>query len=163
MVREGSGCPVVEEASHRHGAGCHCYRMERPWRFRYRHTERRSSCHREHDPARGGSSTPAVVCLRNGSGGRGSMTLVERVEAAWNEVGIHAQLRQNTKLEGRLLARVSVAERERAFLAAIKALDEAGCRTCAERDRKVWSVYGFSEAESIAIDLTRRASRRDSF
>jgi len=91
------------------------------------------------------------------------MTLVQRIETAWGESGVKAALRENTRLQGRLLVRVSGAERERAFVIAIRALEEAGCRTCAERDSKVWSVYGFSETESICIDLTNRSQRRGSF
>src|ERR1039457_1105168 len=86
------------------------------------------------------------------------MTLLQQVEAAWKEAGLDVSL-PSEKL-ARIRARVDRSQRERAFAVALRTLDQAGCRTCGERDSDVWSIYAFSESGSICLDLSDGATRR---
>jgi hypothetical protein len=84
------------------------------------------------------------------------MTLLQQVEAAWKQTGLNVPV---VAEKARIRALVARAQRDQAFTAALRALEEAGCRTCAERD----TIYGFSETESICIHLGNGTTRRRRF
>jgi hypothetical protein len=86
------------------------------------------------------------------------MTLLQHVEAAWHEAGLNIPIRSDRP--ARIAARVGRSYRDRAFTLALQALEKAGCRTCAERDKNVWSIYAFSETDSICFDLSDGKMRR---
>jgi hypothetical protein len=86
------------------------------------------------------------------------MTLLQHVETAWREAGLNLPIR--SERPARIAARVDRSHRDLAFTLALRALEKSGCRTCVERDSNVWSIYAFSEADSICLDLSDGKRRR---
>src|SRR5260370_36756473 len=89
------------------------------------------------------------------------MTLLQQVEAAWGQAGLNIPV--IAEKPARVQALVDRSRRDQAFTLAVRTLDQAGCRTCAERDSNLWSIFAFSEIESICIELGDGLIRRRRF